>query len=138
VPFAPVAPRREENGVAQSDAQSTVQPVEAAIMRVLEAERAARTAAEEAHRQAAERVERARAEATEVAKRAERRIRRIQSAFERRVAAEKRAVEAEIAALVEAEVTDAQTRLVEVDAVARLAAALTGGDQSGEQGGDRD
>jgi hypothetical protein len=124
--------------VAQSDTPGTAVPVETAIMRVLEAERAARAAAEDAHRQAAERVEQARAQATQVAKRAERRIRRIQSAFERRVAAEEAAVEAEIGALVEAEVTDAQTRLVEVDAVARLAAALTGGGRSGEQSGDHD
>lgn len=128
--------------MAQSEvttkAPTATEPVEAAIMRVLEAERAARAAAEDAHRHAAERVEQARARAAQVAKRAERRIRRIHSAFERRVAAEEASVEAEISALAEAEVTDAQSRLVEVDAVAQLAAALTGAAPGDERSGDRD
>jgi hypothetical protein len=102
---------------------------EAAIMRVLEAERRGRDTLDEARRRAATRVEQARAQAIEVAKRAERRIRAIQVGFERRVEANQQAVEAEIAALAEPvlEAEDTSTRRLALDAAERLAAVLTGG-----------
>jgi len=123
----PDAASKDER-VAHQDASQRAPLVEAAIMRVLDAERAARVAAEAAHGQAAERVQQARARAIAIAKRTERRIRAIQAAFEQRVEAESRAVDAELAALVDAEVEDAQTRLLDVDAAEKVAAELTGGE----------
>lgn len=112
-----------------TDSSSAAMEAEAAIMRVLEAERGGRATLEEARQRAAARVEQARAQTIEVTKRAERRIRAIQVAFERRVEASEHAVEAEIAALAEPvlKADDSSTRRRALDAVERLAADLTGG-----------
>lgn len=113
--------------MAGTTSSPAAREVEAAIMRVLDAERRGRATVEEARRQAAVRVEQARGTAVEIAKRAEQRIRAIQVAFEQRVATQQQAVEAEIRALAEPEAEDAVTRRVALDTVERLAAHLTGG-----------
>lgn len=120
-----------EKSVAHADSSPSAMEAEAAIVRVLDAERRGRATLEEARGRAAARVEQARAQAIEVTNRAERRNRAIQVAFERRVEASQQAVDAEIAALAEAaaEAEDAAVRRQALDAVRRLAADLTeGGD----------
>lgn len=102
--------------------------VEEAIVRVLEAELAARTATEAARGHAAARVEAARRAAGEIERRAERRIVRTRSAFERHVAAARRKVEAEIDALTRSGGEDGALLHREADAVETLVAELTGGD----------
>jgi hypothetical protein len=118
-----------EKSVERTDNSPAAVEAEAAIVRVLEAERNGRATLEEARERAAARVERARAQAIEVANRAERRSRAIQVAFERRVEANQQAVDAEIAALAERAVAaeDTAIRRLALDAVERLAADLTGG-----------
>ena len=115
--------------MAQSEAAPSDSLIEAAISRVLEAERDARAAAEAARVQAADRVENARTRTIAIARRAERRIRRYQHAIEQRVELERHAVEGEIAALAHAAGEDPQTLRREADAVETLVAELTGGDR---------
>lgn len=102
--------------------------IEAAIVRVLEAENGARAATEAARSQAAARVEVARRAASEQAQRAERRVDRIRSAFEQRVEAARGEIEAEIGALAQSAGGDGELLNREADAVETLVAELTGGD----------
>ena len=103
--------------------------VEAAITRVLQAEHAARLAGEAAHEQAAASVGEAHARAREIARRAERRVDRYRLAIERRVESEQRQIETEIGALARAAGEDRDVVRRGADAVATLAAELSGGDR---------
>jgi hypothetical protein len=103
--------------------------VEAAIARVLEAERAARLAGEAAREQAAVSVREAHAWAQEIARRAERRIGRYRLVIDQRVGSEQRQIEAEIGALARAAGEDRDVVRRGADAVAILAAELSGGDR---------
>jgi len=117
---------------ASGAAMPTVEPtaatsvVEAAIARVLAAERDGREAVDLARRDADALEERARASARALADRTARRIRRIRSAYEARVAAEVAAIDAQAAAHDATEGLSAEDtgRLEAV--LARLAAELTG------------
>lgn len=110
------------------DAAPSDDLIEAAIARVLEAERMAREATEAARDDAEARIERARSQAIEIARRAERRIGRYQFVIEQRIEAERRETEAQIGALAHAAGEDPQILRREADAVETLVAELTGGD----------
>lgn len=114
--------------MARGEGSSADALVEAAIARVLEAERAAHRAAGTAREQAAVRIRDAHAQALGIARRAERRIGRYRAAIEQRVDAERRGVEAQIGALAHSAGDDPQILRREADAVERLVAELTGGD----------
>jgi vacuolar-type H+-ATPase subunit H len=103
---------------------------EAAINQVLEAECAARERIERARQEAAERIADARREARRIRERADARRVRLRSACQRRVA--QRVAELERAAqAIEGTLPQQDERYARLDeAVARLAAALTGGDIS--------
>ena len=104
-------------------------PIDAAIARVLEAERAARDAVAQAGATAAATTEEARAAARTLAERTERRIRGIRAAFEEQATAEVAALEA-TAAETSMEHPLGPDELARVDAaVAALAARLTGSDR---------
>lgn len=112
----------------RSDAAPSDSLIEAAIARVLGAEREARAATEAARGQATARIESARTQAIAIARRAERRISRYRAATEQRVEAERREIEAQIGALAHAAGEDPQIVRREADAVETLVAELTGGD----------
>jgi hypothetical protein len=103
--------------------------VEAAITRVLAAERDAHEAVARATRDADALNEKARAEARALAERTERRIQAARAAYERRVSAEVAAIDAQAAS------QDVQQALSADDwqrlerALETLAAELTGGDR---------
>jgi vacuolar-type H+-ATPase subunit H len=90
---------------------------DAAIARVLDAERAAREAVEEATREADRIVDRARAAAEAVGERAERRIRRIRAAFEAHA-------DREIARLDAAAARETGVRDLDAEDMARLARGI--------------
>jgi hypothetical protein len=100
--------------------------VEAAIVRVLDAEHAARLAVAATERAAGATIEEARAAARAVALRTEVRLRAVRSAFERRTATEVAALDALAAEAALPHGLDADL-LARIDAaVAALAARLTG------------
>ena len=109
----------------ESTASTTV--VEAAIARVLAAERDGRDAADQARRDADALEERARAAARALADRTARRIARIRSAYEARVAAEVAAIDAQAAAHDAVEALSAEDTERLDAALSRLAAELAGG-----------
>jgi hypothetical protein len=100
--------------------------VDAAIARVLEAERAARDAVVQAGETAAAMTEEARAAARTLAERTERRIRGIRAAFEERATAEVAALDATAAATSQERALGADELARVEAAVAALAASLTG------------
>ena len=100
--------------------------VEAAIVRVLDAEHAARQAIAATEQAAVATIEEARAAARAVALRTEARIRAVRSAFERRTAAEVAALDAAAAEAALPHALDGDL-LARIDAaVAALAARLAG------------
>jgi predicted component of type VI protein secretion system len=103
--------------------------VEAAIARVLRAEREAHEAVDRATRDAEALNERARADARALAERTERRIQSVRAAYERKVTEEVAAIDAQAAAqdVQQALSVDDWRRLER--ALEALAAALTGGDR---------
>jgi vacuolar-type H+-ATPase subunit H len=119
---------REGNHVVSQGASPSDNLIEAAITRVLEAEREAHAATEGAREQASVRIESARSRGIEIARRAERWIGRYQAAIEQRVQAEGREIEVQISALAHATGEDPQILRREAEAVEHLAAELTGGD----------
>lgn len=103
--------------------------MEAAIERVLAAERDARSAIRDSQTRAVEIVAAARASAQRVAACADSRLREVHGAFQRKVEAEIAAIEAEIAALNSSSPeggADTPPDGAEALAVAALAAELTG------------
>jgi hypothetical protein len=109
------------------DSLPAVSTVEAAITRVLAAERNAREATAEATRDAEARDELARADARALTERTERRIRKIHAAVEARISAEVAAIENQCAVQDESSaLAPEDLRRVEL-AVAAVAAELTCG-----------
>lgn len=104
----------------------TSDPAEAAIARVLQAERDARESIEHAHRQAEQIAESARASARAVAERTERRIRAVVGSFEQELARRLAVIDGEAARMATPHVPgDAELRALD-SAVHALAAELTG------------
>ena len=99
--------------------------VEAAIARVLAAERGAQQAIAAARAEAAAIAERSRAEARSVAEQTQRRMRRLRAAFERRTEAELAALQLQAEALAAPQPPDADDGVRVDGAVARLVAELT-------------
>jgi len=114
-------------------AMSTVEPLpteataEAAITRVLNAERDAREAIAQATREAVTMQENARAAARALSERTERRIREVRAALAARLAAEVEAIDAQAAAQDAGQALGAAELARLERAVAALAAELTGG-----------
>ena len=102
--------------------------IEAAIARVLAAERDAREAVARATRDADALNEKARADARALADRTERRIRSVRAAYERKVAAEIAAIDAQAASQDERQALSAEDLQRLERALGALAAELTGGD----------
>jgi F0F1-type ATP synthase membrane subunit b/b' len=104
----------------------TKDPAEAAIARVLQAEREARESIEQAHRQAEQIAESARASARAVAERTERRIRAVVGAFEQELSRRLALIDGEAARMATPHVPgEAELRMLD-SAVHTLAAQLTG------------
>lgn len=112
----------EGNGGSRIDAAG----VDAAIAQVLQAERDAREAVRQCARDADAQLERAQARARAVARRAAERTARVQGWAERELARRLAALEAQHAGL-PTSLAGADTAQRLQDAVARLAAELTGG-----------
>lgn len=101
--------------------------VEAAIARVLDAERASRLAVAAAETEAAAAVEAARATVRAIALRTEARIRGVRAAFERSTAREVAALDATAAEAAQARPLDADDEARLAAATSALAVRLTGG-----------
>ena len=113
--------------MAVKDPRNADSSVEAAMARVLRAEREARDNIDAARAEAQHIAEQARAEARRSAERARERIAHGQEAMERRLQQALAAIEAEARALPEHSEPDARDRARLEAAVQTLAAALTGG-----------
>ena len=103
--------------------------VEAAIARVLAAERDAHEAVEHATREAEAMNEKARADARALAERTERRIQRARAAYERMVSTEVAAIDAQAASQDEQQTLSADDWHRLERALETLAAELTGDDR---------
>jgi hypothetical protein len=101
-------------------------PAEAAMARVLRAEREAHASIEGARVAAAQCAEAARADARTLAARTERRIRAVVGAFERDLAARLAAIDAEAAAVARPHALNADEQQALSRAVQALARTLTG------------
>lgn len=112
--------------VSLNQPPSPERAAEAAIAQVLAAERAARDAMAAVHDEAAHIGEQARAQARTLAERTQRRIRRLRAAFERRTDAEVAALRAQADALAAPHEPGSDEAARVDEAVARLAAQLTG------------
>jgi hypothetical protein len=109
-----------------ADAEGRDAAADAAIARVLDAEREARRSIEQARAETDEIAERARRGARATAERAERRIRCVTQAFERDLAERLAAIDAEGAALDQSPPLGADERAALQDAVNALACQLAG------------
>lgn len=109
-----------------ADAEGRNAAADAAIARVLGAERQARRSIEQARAETGEIAERARSGARAMAERAERRIRCVTQAFERDLAARLAEIDAEGAALDQAPPLAADERAALQAAVTALARQLAG------------
>ena len=109
-----------------ADAEGRNAAADAAIARVLGAEREARRSIEQARAETDEIAERSGRCARATAERAERRIRCVTQAFEHDLAARLAAIDAEAAALVQAPPLSADERAALQAAVAALARQLAG------------
>lgn len=101
--------------------------VEAAIARVLAAERESQEAIAAAHAEAAAIAERSRAGVRALAEHTQRRMRRLRAAFERRTGAELASLQMQAEALAAPQPPAADDDARVAGAVARLVAELTGG-----------
>ncbi len=110
-----------------ADAEDRNAAADAAIARVLGAEREARRSIEQARAETDEIAEQARRSARATGERVERRMRCVTDAFERDIAARLAEIDAEGAALDEASPLTAGERTLLQDAVAALARHLAGG-----------
>ncbi len=111
----------------QSESPAPAQAVEAAITRVLDAERDAHRAIEDARVTATRILDAARLAARAVAERGDRRIRDLGAALARKVQSEIAALDAEIAALDAEPLAGAAALERERSAVRSLAAEIAGG-----------
>ena len=109
-----------------ADAAGEGDAADAAIVRVLGAEREARRSIERARAETDEIAEQARLSARQTAERAERRIRRAVDAFERDIAARLAEIDGEAAALDPEQPLTADERALLQAAVATLARRLAG------------
>ncbi|MBE0547051.1 MAG: hypothetical protein IH627_05185 [Rubrivivax sp.] len=119
-------PRSSQFTVSMNQPPSPERAAEAAIAQVLAAERAAREAMASARLEAAHIGEQSRAQVRGLAERTQRRIRRLRTAFERRTDTEVAALRAQAAALVAPHEFGSDEAARVDEAVARLAAQLTG------------
>jgi hypothetical protein len=123
---SPRCSRSSQFNVSLNPHPSPERAAEAAIAQVLAAERAGREAIASAHVEAAHIGEQARAQARALAERTQRRMRRLRAAFERRTDAEVAALQTQADALAAPHELDSDEAARVDDAVARLAAQLTG------------
>ncbi len=112
--------------VSLNPPSSPERAAEAAIAQVLAAERAARDAIASARDEAAHIAEQSRAQARALAERTQRRIRRLRAAFEQGADAEVSALQAQADALLAPHDIGSDEAARVDNAVARLAAQLTG------------
>jgi vacuolar-type H+-ATPase subunit H len=121
------APRVQNIVKSNAPTRPTSDPAEAAIARVLQAERDARDLIEQARRQAGHIAESARAEARALAERTEQRIRSVVGAFDEELARRLAVIDGEAAHMAAPHVlADAELRALD-RAVHLLAVELTGG-----------
>jgi vacuolar-type H+-ATPase subunit H len=121
-----VAPRAYNIVKSNDPTRPTSEPADAAITRVLQAERDARDSIDQSHREAAHIAESARADARAVAERTERRIRTVVGAFEQQLAGRLAAIDDEATHMTKPHVLgDAELRALDL-AVHALAHELTG------------
>jgi hypothetical protein len=121
------AVHERSNVTTITDRNAADDAVEAAIARVLDAERASRLAVGAVETEAAAAVEAARACARAIALRAEARIRAVRAAFERSAAREVAALDATAAEAAGAHALDGDDEARLAAATNALAARLTGG-----------
>lgn len=112
--------------MTHADSLPPLEAVEAAIARVLDAERAARDSIDGTQKEAPAKVEAARLAVRGLNDRTERRIRRLRNAFERRIVADVKALDMQAAALESQHASSSEIARVE-RAVRALARELTGG-----------